>query len=131
MVCEKHWAEWKKKRFLKLAEKIADGILQSKLVKNTSNSMITFKLVTRLELTEAISKVIFENLTYGNLGTLSLRNNLGQIVAKLYIMPDGTLADDSWLCNLGWNAKKPYKKGCPACEEAMRKRNAEAEYPTP
>lgn len=42
------------------------------------------------------------NPTYGNMSTMTLRNNKGQIVAKLYILPDGRLANDSWLCNEGW-----------------------------
>jgi len=26
-----------------------------------------------------------------------LRDNAGRIIGKLYILPDGTLADDSWV----------------------------------
>lgn len=36
-------------------------------------------------------------ILYGNLSTLTLRDNLGRIVGKLYILPNGKLADDSWL----------------------------------
>lgn len=34
--------------------------------------------------------------------TLTLENDNGEIVAMLYIFPDGTLHEDSWLCPAGW-----------------------------
>ena len=40
--------------------------------------------------------------TIGDLGTLTMKNNNGEIVAKFYIMPDGTLHEDSWICPKGW-----------------------------
>jgi len=85
------------KKYLFLAEKIVDGILASKLIKSVQNGIITFVLTTRLELIEAITEAMCKNITYGNLGTMTIRDNKGVIVAKLYILPDGTLADDSWL----------------------------------
>jgi len=41
-------------------------------------------------------------LTMGDLGTIMMRNNSGFVVAKLYIMPDGSLHEDSWICPKGW-----------------------------
>jgi len=41
-------------------------------------------------------------LMMGDLGTITIKNNIGEIVAKLYVMPDGTLHEDSWLCPQGW-----------------------------
>lgn len=38
----------------------------------------------------------------GDLGVLTMRNNKSEIVAKLYLMPDGTLHPDSWICPEGW-----------------------------
>ena len=34
--------------------------------------------------------------------TFTLENNNDEIVTKLYILPDGTLHADSWLCHAGW-----------------------------
>lgn len=31
-----------------------------------------------------------------------IKNEEGLIVACLYILPDGNLHDDSWLCPTGW-----------------------------
>lgn len=41
-------------------------------------------------------------LKMGDLGTITMRNNEGRIVVKLYILPDGCLHPDSWLCPRGW-----------------------------
>jgi len=30
------------------------------------------------------------------------KNKSGEIVAQLYIFPDGTLHEDSWICPAGW-----------------------------
>ena len=38
----------------------------------------------------------------GDLETLTKENKAGEIVAKLYILPDGTLHEDSWICPPGW-----------------------------
>lgn len=32
----------------------------------------------------------------------TLRNKEGLVVACLFILPDGNLQADSWLCNEGW-----------------------------
>lgn len=102
----------KEKKFLKLAEKIVWGLIEhTRLIDDVEagkpslkdNSIIKFHYpITTRELAEAIAKAMREVLTYENMSTLTLRNNEGKIVAKLYIYPDGTLADDSWLCNKGW-----------------------------
>ena len=42
------------------------------------------------------------DLKMGDLGTTTMKNANGEIVAKLYHMPDGTLHEDSWLCSKGW-----------------------------
>jgi len=34
--------------------------------------------------------------------TITVTNNEGLIVAKLYILPNGNLHADSWFCNKGW-----------------------------
>lgn len=108
------------KKYLYIAENIVDGLLYlgiiiaSKELGDKKKKMgffpiheildnkVQFKPLTYRDLMNAISTAISRNLTYGNLGTLTLRNNKGKIVAKLYIMPDGTLADDSWVKNEGW-----------------------------
>jgi len=106
------------KKFIGIAEKIVEGLLESgfmeEIVPEVSDPKGTVKISFRGNnyskegteikgrFTEAIAEAIKINLTYGNLGTLTLRNNSGQIVAKLYILPDGTLADDSWVRNEGW-----------------------------
>lgn len=41
-------------------------------------------------------------LTMGDLGTMTMKNNAGETVVQLYIMPDGTLHEDSWICPRGW-----------------------------
>ena len=38
----------------------------------------------------------------GDLETRTMENKNGEIVAKLYILPDGTLHVDSWICPAGW-----------------------------
>lgn len=43
-----------------------------------------------------------KELTMGDLGTITMKNNKDEIVARLYVMPDGTLHPDSWLCYEGW-----------------------------
>lgn len=93
------------KKFVGIAEKIVEGLLQSEFCEDQYRiGYIGFphKPMKKEKFVEAIAKAIKSNLTYGNLSTLTLRNNLGEIVAKLYVLPDGTLADDSWLCNKGW-----------------------------
>ncbi len=35
-----------------------------------------------------------------------LKNKSGYIVACLYILPNGDLHADSWLCPLGWGSPK-------------------------
>lgn len=93
------------KKFIRIAEKILEGLLESGFVKeNMANIDVVYfpERVLKNGFVEAIAEAIKKNLTYGNLGTLTLRNNLGEIVAKLYILPDGTLADDSWVRNEGW-----------------------------
>jgi hypothetical protein len=49
---------------------------------------------------ELLSDIL--GFTYGETTSVTFRNQKGEIVAKLWIKPDGTLADDSWLCPLGW-----------------------------
>jgi len=51
------------------------------------------KILTRITLLAILD--IFP-MNYGNMSTLTLRDNKGAIVGKLYILPNGTLADDSW-----------------------------------
>lgn len=91
-----------------MAEKIVDGLISQHICLPTQTSYLDekyraqsietlkFNDVGKKELAEAISEAIVDNLTYGNLGTMTLRDNKGRIVAKLYILPDGTLSDDSW-----------------------------------
>ncbi len=43
-----------------------------------------------------------KELTYGDLGKLIIKNNKGRITAQLFILPNGNLADDSWLALKGW-----------------------------
>ena len=43
-----------------------------------------------------------KELTMGDLGTVTMKNGNGEIVAQLYVMPDGRLHEDSWLCPEGW-----------------------------
>jgi len=91
-----------------IAEKIVEGLRESGFLATKNDKgywEVYFTEVpppSKETLIKAIAKAILKNLTYGNLGTLTLRNNKGQIVAKLYILPDGTLADDSWVRNEGW-----------------------------
>jgi len=93
----------RKDKYLELAEKIVEGLIEdSTVIKAFRNGVIKFRTVFVPTLDKAIAKAIEKKLTYGNLATMTLRNNKGQITAKLYILPDGTLADDSWLCNKGW-----------------------------
>jgi len=47
-----------------------------------------------------------KKLTYGDLGQIIMKNNKGQITVCLWILPDGTLADDSWIHHRGWGSKK-------------------------
>jgi len=127
---------YKESRFLDLAEKIVDGLISQRIciIEQTgyhdekfhaqTMEALKFNDVDKKELTEAISIAIVDNLTYGNLGTLTMRDNKGRIVAKLYVLPDGTLADDSWTCNKGWGSERPFKKDCEACEEELKKRNS-------
>lgn len=35
-----------------------------------------------------------------------MESNAGLIVARLYIKPDGTLHEDSWLCPSGWGKEE-------------------------
>lgn len=94
------------KKYYSIAEKIVEGLLKAKFIVEENRrgywEVIFSKFPSKDTFIKAIAEAILKNLTYGNLGTLTLRNNRGQIVAKLYILPDGTLADDSWLCNEGW-----------------------------
>jgi len=69
---------------------------------DTKHAVILFQNRHKSKVVEAVAEAIKRSSTFGNLGTMTLRNNKGQIVAKLYILPDGTLADDSWICNKGW-----------------------------
>jgi hypothetical protein len=41
-------------------------------------------------------------LMMGDLGTVTMKNNNDEVVVKLYIMPDGSLHEDSWICPKGW-----------------------------
>lgn len=43
-----------------------------------------------------------DKLTMGEKPRLTLRNGRGEIVARVYILPDGCLHGDSWLCPSGW-----------------------------
>ena len=86
---------YKESRFLDLAEKIVDGLVSQGILIDIG--YLESHQLTKEELAKAISKAIYDNLTYGNLGTLTMRDNKGRISAKLYIFPDGTLADDSGL----------------------------------
>lgn len=91
------------KKYWGIAEKIVEGLLESSSIKETSDDIIEFpSSISKDNLIKFIAEAMRTNLTYGNLGTLTLRNNIGQIVAKLYILPDGTLTDDSWCHNEGW-----------------------------
>ena len=91
------------KKYYGIAEKILEGLLESGFGREGDAGYVIFDSGRqKSKVIEAIAGALVKNLTYGNLGTLTLRNNDGRIVAKLYILPDGTLADDSWLCNEGW-----------------------------
>jgi len=81
----------KKEKFLKLAEKIVNGIASFMYEEDKR----LFCESDKKTMIKAVRETL-KGLTYGNLGTMTLRDNNGQIVAKLYILPDGTLADDSW-----------------------------------
>lgn len=112
-----------------MAEKIVEGLLlrTSIISIDKKTNTLTFRgshEAVEQELAKEISRAIYDNLTYGNLGTLTMRDNKGRITAKLYILPDGTLADDSWTCNLGWMSKKEEpKKGCEVCEKELKERS--------
>jgi len=110
---------YKENRYLELAEKIVDGLIAQGIFKvvclSGKNELITADIrwqdFTRKNLAEAISKAMVDELTYGNLGTLTMRDNKGRIVAKLYILPDGTLADDSWTTHgIGFFERNKIKK---------------------
>jgi len=98
------------KQYHEIAKKIVEGLLETGSIKefpiqtNDCESRVNFPPVPPLKgrFVEAIASAMKNNLTYGNLGTMTLRNNRGQIVAKLYMLPDGTLATDSWVRNQGW-----------------------------
>jgi len=93
----------KENRYLELAKKIVEGLVNQKmLVYDTTRNDSRNEDVWRLSWAMAISKAMVDELTYGNLGTLTMRDNKGRIVAKLYILPDGTLADDSWTTHGVW-----------------------------
>jgi len=93
----------KSKKYFDIAKKIVEGLLESEFCKEEylGHIIISSKEIRKDKFIEIIAEALKTNLTYGNLGTLTLRNNKGEIVAKLYILPDGTLADDSWLRNEG------------------------------
>ncbi len=90
------------KKFYRMAERIVEGLLELGYFREGDHGELTYQYTQKSKLIEGISEAMKNNLTYGNLGTMTLRNNLGQIVAKLYMLPDGTLADDSWVRNEGW-----------------------------
>ena len=60
------------------------------------------------------TKKIDTELTYGDLDTMTLINKEGTIVAKLYILPNGNLAEDSWLRSAHGTPKK-VKRVCLHC----------------
>jgi len=107
-----------------MAEKIVEGLINQHIClvqdagfhdekfRYQAREILKFHDVGRKELAEAISEAMVNELTYGNLGTLTMRDDKGRIVAKLYILPDGTLADDSWTTHgIGWGSKPdPLKK---------------------
>jgi len=73
---------------------------------------ITKKMNDTNEVSIAIDAVVAKpelldtkKLTYDDLGQIIIKNNKGQITACLWILPDGTLADDSWIHHRGWGNK--------------------------
>jgi len=84
------------KRYFRIAQKIVEGLLELGYMEEGKHGAISYRYSSRSKLIEGVAKALKNNLTYGNLGTITMRNNTGRIVAKLYILPDGTLADDSW-----------------------------------
>jgi len=101
------------KKYLSIAEKIVEGLLERGFIEEIpslasdpkgiikvtfrGNNYVKSGMALKKRLIEEIAEAMKTNLTYGNLGTMTLRDNVGRIIGKLYILPDGTLADDSWV----------------------------------
>lgn len=50
-------------------------------------------------------KLVVESIDVKDMNVLTLKNESGFTVANLYILHNGNLHPDSWLCNEGWGNK--------------------------